>query len=287
MNPSRKKLLFYGTGAVFILVVSVIQLLLVSKKKADEESKITIIKNEKVSTDKAGDVVTDKAGDVVGDINEMKPGYIKIASTNFPIVVEDGDHSEELINIAINDINLISLQLKECYIGNSYFTRSYIINSETVQTNASINSDQSIYGPSHGLDLIEIDGKHHLILSNSIMDKYKKAVQFNELYEKEISKLDAFMNRINDDERLNDDELTRLLVPSYDHREMTIKELRKNADVLKDYSIRRPSVLGFSLISNIEKEILMCQSLLINKATNIATQNIFLEFSGTEWQLVL
>ena len=188
---------------------------------------------------------TDKARDVVDDIKEMEPRHVKIANTNLPVVVEDGDYSEELINIAINEISLIYSRLKGYYIGNSTFTRNYLINGETVQTNTSINKgSQSLYEPSklskHFVDLIEVDGEHHVILSNSIMDEFKKAVQFYELYEKEISKLDTFRNRVNDFESLTDDESSRLSDAYYD-----FKDIRTNADIIKHCYIPRPSVLDF------------------------------------------
>ena len=155
---------------------------------------------------------------------------------------------------------------------------------------------QSLYEPSklskHFVDLIEVDGEHHVILSNSIMDEFKKAVQFYELYEKEISKLDSFRNRVNDFESFTDDESSRLSDAYYDFKDIPdtyydIKDIRTNADIIKNYYIPRPSVLDFSLTQGKKKEVLICEVFLVHKATNEVSQKTILQFSGFEWRLVL
>lgn len=44
------------------------------------------------------------------DFNEVIPTFVKIANTEFPVVVEDGNYSEELIYSTVKDISLVFSQ---------------------------------------------------------------------------------------------------------------------------------------------------------------------------------
>ena len=285
MKTSGKISIFYGVGAVIILIVVAYLIFCVPNKKVDDQVNITMAKTEYISNEKSRNVINNN--------NVMYPKYVKIANTDFPVVVEDGNYSDELINIALDDINLVYSQLKEYYIGHSTNKKSFLINGKNIQTNVSFNrGNQDLYGPrifseSNFGYLLEVNGNHQLILSNSLMNEYEKALQFKESFEVEVSKLDAFLNRFNNDERFNDDEVPKLFFLSEHAKNFTIEVLRENADLLKNYYISPPSILEFSIQANGGNEVLICQTLLINDETNKVSNEIVLAFSDSEWRLVL
>ncbi len=119
------------------------------------------------------------------------------------------------------------------------------------------------------------------------MNEYQKALQFRKSYEIEVSKLEAFLNRFNNDVRYNDDEAQSLFYLSEHAKNFTVEVLRENADLLKNYYISPPSLLEFSIQANGGNEVLICQTLLINDETNNVSNEIVLAFSESEWRLVL
>ena len=110
------------------------------------------------------------------------PKYVKIANTDFPIIIEDGNYSKELLNLALNDINSIYSQLKEYEISYRSPNRSYTINGENIQTNIYFYAGrQNLYAPSIFAKtnlgyLLEVNGEKHFILSNLILNEYQKAL---------------------------------------------------------------------------------------------------------------
>ena len=119
------------------------------------------------------------------------------------------------------------------------------------------------------------------------MNEYQKALQLKESYKSEVSKLDDFLSRFNNDERFNDEEVQSLFYLSEHAKDFTIDILRDNAVKLKGYYLSPPSILEYSIQSNGENEVLICKTLLINDETKKVSNEIILAFSDSEWRLVL
>ncbi len=263
MKISRKISFFYGVGAVIIFNLIAYLIFWDSKKTGDEKDNIYMTNTEKISTEKSR---VD-----IGEIQVMHPNYVKIANTDFPIILEDGNYSEEILNLALNDINSVYSQIKEYEINYSATNRSFTINGEKIQTNVYFyGGRQNFYAPSifskSNLGyLLEVNGKHQLILSNSLMNEYQKALLFKESNIKEIIKLDSFIQYINQLENigsLSDAEVKDLFYfISPQLTSIKIEKLRENAEMLVHYRIREPSILEFYYLNpNDDNKILVSET---------------------------
>ncbi len=289
MKISRKISFFYGVGAVIILVVTAYLIFWVYKKEDGYHVNNIMAKTESIPNEESRNVIS--------DINLMNPIYVKIANTDFPVVVEDGNYSEELINTALDDINLVYSQLKEYYIGYSTNKKSFQINGNTIQTNVSFNrGNQDLYGPrifseSNFGYLLEVNGNHQLILSNSLMNEYQKALLFKESNIEEIIKLDSFIQYINQLENigsLSDVEVKDLFYFITPHlTSIKIEKLRENAEMLVHYKIREPSILEFYYLNpNDDNKILVSETLFLNRESNEVISETNLGYVDSKWQLI-
>ena len=284
-----KKNFFYGVAAVIFLVGTAYLIFWVFKKEFGYQVNNIKVKTESISNEESRNIIS--------DINLVNPIYVKIANTDFPVVVEDGNYSEELINIALDDINLIYSQLKEYYIGYSTNKKSFLINGNTIQTNVSFNrGNQDLYGPrifseSNLGYLLEVNGNYQLILSNSLMNEYQKALLFKKSNIEEILRLDSFIQYINQLENigsLSDAEVEDLFYFISPHlTSIKIEKLRKNAEMLVHYKIREPSILEFYYMnSNDGNKILVSETLFLNRESNEVISETNLGYVDSKWYLI-
>lgn len=124
MKHNSKNIIFYVVIAVFILVIATFLFFRLSNENANEKFNINVIKTEK-NPDQI-------KRDVEDEVIVIYPRNVRVASTEFTIVVEDGNYSEKLIKIALDDINAVYAQIKDYQIHHSDLKKSYTISGENV-----------------------------------------------------------------------------------------------------------------------------------------------------------
>ena len=131
--------------------------------------------------------------------SQVDPSRIfRVGTKQFPVVIEDGDYDEELLSTVLREANAIYTQLDRIHIGDGKgFGRKFEIGGKTLEAERFIYRDgtASFHSPKGYLDnfgdLLELNGKDHIVITQNLLHEYEKAMEFKRLHEKELQRLDG------------------------------------------------------------------------------------------------
>lgn len=213
---------------------------------------------------------------------------------SFPVIFENENISTELKQAIIEDINLVFAHRKKCRI---YKRRKKDITirgkKETIDTyinfSGTYNFRPEEYSKNNFHKLIELNGKQFLIIPEGLIKAYETAYQWGLENKDIVTKLDKFLNTINNKEfvnNLSEDELKKIF---YVPERLKKDQLFINQVSYKDrirrynqYEIRRSSLLGIKKAIVDSKQVLFCSILLF--AGN-EVQTFALIYDLGRWQI--
>ena len=229
------------------------------------------------------------------NLNIYSPTYfLKVSDSAWPMILEDGEYSDELIDEIVADINLVYSRFMKHRILSGNPSRRVQIGGRVKKSESyldfSINKGYfipDILADNFG-DLIETDGIYQIVISDLLIDQYKKALELKHDHEEAFNQLVTFIdfvNGLNASTNLSDSEVKELFyLYSEPIKNLSLESLRRNAKKLPKYRIEAPSLLGFFILDN-QKNLICCETILIKRETGEAVEEITLCNLGSKWRL--
>ena len=172
------------------------------------------------------------------DGNKNAGRYLKLADKEWPLVFEDGEYSDALLDEIVEDLDFVYSQFSEYRILPKRPKKNYAvmpygdqvrfqINDRHVNSNAYLDFHffNTSFFPDILFDyfgyLVTIDDRSHIVLPAGLINEYKKAIEFKNDHAKEFKRLQEFvylLNSLGPVENIDISELVNLYYPTPDEK---------------------------------------------------------------------
>ncbi len=180
---------------------------------------------------------------------------LKLGSKALPVVFEDGDHTEELRQVIIADMNLIFGHLEDYRFLKLHKPTWFVIGGRKVKAIEHIHFNEpgrmwpDDYDGERSHRIVTLDGKPHLVVSRELLKVYGQALEFKKKNAKIFTQLEEFIAKFKRDglPRLTADEIDDYFW--FDKGALSKrKRWRENPDQFvnqpNNWRFRRPSLLN-------------------------------------------